>query len=38
MRQPMLFQFKKGTLEVRIITVMRHFGTFTCVLQVPFGT
>ena len=30
--------FKKGTLEVRIITVMRHFGTFTCVLQVPFGT
>jgi hypothetical protein len=37
-RQPLLFQFKKRTLDVRVTTTTRHIGTFTRVLPTPFGT
>jgi hypothetical protein len=36
--QPLLFQFKKRTLDVQVTAFTRHIGAFTCVLATPFGT
>jgi hypothetical protein len=38
MLQPLLFQFKKAALEVRVISATRHLGTVTCALPIKFGT